>query len=462
MPRHRPPRSHLRARGRAASAHLTRAFACTVVAAAVSLIAGCTGGTRAAQGGGGISLEAALGDQAGDGGFRTITAPPTLSFPADHGPHPAFRQEWWYFTGNLTTPEGRRFGYQATIFRFATGDAETAPSGASRWRASQLYMGHLAVSDVDGGAFHAADRFARGALGLAGAQAAPLKVWVEDWTIVEATVPPSGGSPPAAQATASRAATARSGATAPPASTAAPPLPRDVALPPAAASFDVHLAMADDAMGVDLRLRAMRPIVPQGVDGYSQKGEDPANASAYYSIPRLRTTGEVRVNGERFSVEGSSWFDREWGTSFLPPGVAGWDWFSLQLDDGSDLMVYRLRTDEGEATAYSAGTLLRPDGAGGFDTVRLTAADLRARPDAWWRSPATGVRYPVAWSLAVPAQGLALRVEAALDAQELRLGTRYWEGAVTVSGHRGDAAVGGRGYLELAGYEAGPREASSR
>jgi predicted secreted hydrolase len=278
-------------------------------------------------------------------------------------------------------------------------------------------MAHLALTDTDGQRFTAVDRFARGTLGLAGAQTTPLRVWVEDWQIAAADdiAGGSGGEGP----------------------------------------FAVRLGMGDEQIALDLELVAERPIVPQGERGYSRKGDERTNASAYYSIPRLRTRGAVVVDGQRFEVTGTSWFDREWGTSFLPPGVAGWDWFSLQLDDGRDLMFYRLRRPDGTATRHSAGTLVRRrDAEGGVEVVRLGVDDVRAAPAAWWTSPHSGVRYPVAWTLEVPGQNLELRVTAVLDDQELRLATRYWEGAVDVSGRSGEADVTGRGYLELAGYEA--------
>jgi predicted secreted hydrolase len=353
----------------------------------------------------GLSLTATLGDQAGDDRFARITAPPSLSFPQDHGPHPAYRQEWWYFTGQLTTPAGRDFGYQVTFFRFAL-DRDAPDAEASRWHASQLYMAHLAVSDPDGERFRAEERFARGALDLAGARADPLAVWVEDWRLD---------------------------------GTANEPL-------------QLTLDLAGDLAGVRLELDASRPIVRHGNHGYSQKGEAVDNASAYYSITRLATRGEIRIDGDAYPVAGTSWFDREWGTSFLAPGVQGWDWFSLHLDDGRDLMLYRLRDDSGNSTPFSGGTLVQSDARGGWTTARLEAAQIALTPLAWWQSPATGVRYPIAWRLEIPSQDMVLTVRAALDGQELDLAARYWEGAVTVRGLGSTGEIGGRGYLELAGY----------
>ncbi|MEM9386233.1 MAG: lipocalin-like domain-containing protein [Pseudomonadota bacterium] len=375
------------------------------------LLAGCAPSSPGADADRGFALDRALGAQVGDGAFLKVTEAPDLQFPRDHGAHPNYRQEWWYFTGNLRTAQGRRFGYQATIFRFALGTGGDTAKGesASAWRTGQLYMAHLAVSDIEAGRFTAADRFARGALGLAGAESEPLKVWVEDWSIADD--PSAGGAP-----------------------------------------FSVRLRFQDRAIGIDLSLVAERPVLRQGAGGYSRKGDDPSNASAYYSLTRLRSTGALRTAGERYEVAGTSWFDREWGTSFLAPGVAGWDWFSLQLDDGRDLMFYRLRGEHGESTRWSAGAIAALDGDGQWQVQRLDADEVQLEPVARWRSPASGVRYPVSWILRLPDQALVLEVKAALEDQELRLATRYWEGAVTVAGQQGERAVSGRGYLELAGY----------
>jgi predicted secreted hydrolase len=383
----------------------------------------------------GISLAQALGDQSGDDRFARITGPPAFSFPEDHGPHPDYRQEWWYFTGHLDAENGRRFGYQVTFFRFAL-DREPRVEKGSHWHATQLYMAHLAVTEVDGRQFFAEERFARGAVGLAGAESAPLAVWVEDWRM-DARV-----------SAAEESVTGALGA-----GGDADPGLREPDVEPAQPPFSVSVDLDGKEAGVALTLAAARPPVPQGVEGYSRKGAAPGNASAYYSITRLTTNGTLRVGDQQYQVSGSSWFDREWGTSFLAPGVVGWDWFSLQLEDGRDLMFYRLRDDAGNSTPFSAGTLVLVDGADeGMRSERLDGSDVVLEPLQWWTSPDTGVRYPVVWKLELPAHDLALEVSASLPSQELDLAARYWEGAVEVSGKEGDRVVSGRGYLELAGY----------
>jgi predicted secreted hydrolase len=347
-------------------------------------------------------------------GFARADAPRAFAFPADHGPHPSFRSEWWYFTGQLAARDGRRarrFGYQLTIFRQAL--APDAPARASAWATRQVYLGHLALADLDGGRFFAFERTAREGLGLAGATAAPLRVWVEDWEIAAV-----GDDPEPARL-----------------------VLRARGLPDgAAATTPVSLALEVD-------LAAGRGPILQGDRGLSRKGPEPGNASYYYSYTRLPTRGEVRLGERGFSVAGESWLDREWSTSALGPELAGWDWLSLSLDDGRDLMIYRLRRRDGSATPESRATLIAADRS----TRLLTADAYRFEASGTWQSPA-GARYPAGFHLTIPGERLTLDVTPLLSDQELRLGFRYWEGAVTARGRLGDGVVAGRGYLELTGY----------
>lgn len=353
---------------------------------------------------GGVAATLAVGRAlAGGAGFARALAPRTFAFPADHGPHPDFRTEWWYYTGNLRTPAGRPFGFELTFFR--VGLAPPAPAAerrASAWASRELYVAHFALTDVAGRRFHVASRTSREALGLAGARARPFRVWLEDWSV-------EGEEP---------------------------------------AGFPVRLRAADGEMGIDLRLVADKPVLLQGDRGLSRKGPEPGNASYYYSVTRMGARGIVRVGGETLAVAGSAWMDREWSTSALGPGLAGWDWFAFQLDDGRDLMLYRLRRRDGSADALSAGTLVAADG-----TPRaLAAADATIEVLEHWQSPRSGVRYPARWRVTVPAADLRLEVAPRLADQELIVGTRYWEGAVTIRGTAGGRAIGGEGYVELVGY----------
>lgn len=345
------------------------------------------------------SVTALLGGE-DPGGFARATAPRAFRFPDDHGPHPEFRHEWWYFTGNLRGPGGRRFGYQLTFFRFAL--APDPPSRVSRWGTNQAYMAHFAVTDAQGNRFRHFERTGRGALGLAGATARPFRVWLDDWS-AEGTE---------------------------------------------ASTLPIRLRALEDEASIDLVLDTARPIVPQGNRGLSRKGSAWGNASYYYSMTRLATRGSVRVDGVSFPVEGNSWLDREWGTSSLEKGQTGWDWFALQLSDGRDLMFYRLRRGDGASDPFSAGTLVLPDGS-----VRpISADDARIETLGTWRSPESGARYPSRWRMLLPSEGLELEVVPRIADQELRTSIRYWEGAVGVRGTSRGEPVEGDGYVELTGY----------
>ena len=353
-----------------------------------------------------VSVSEALGGKAG-AGFARAAAPLRFTFPADHGPHPGFRTEWWYFTGNLKTAQGRSFGYQLTFFRVALKPGHVARS--SRWGANEVFMAHFAVTDVAGKRFHYAERFSRAALGLAGAGGDPLAVRLEDWSALE---------------------------------TAAEP-------------WSMQLAARDGDVAVDFRLRAITPLVLNGERGLSRKGREPGNASYYYSLPRLETAGTIHIGTETFSVAGLSWLDREWSTSALETGQVGWDWFALQLDDGRDLMFYQLRRSDGTADPFSSGTLVAADGS----SRHLAGEEVQLASDDWWTSPASGSRYPSRWRLRIPAAGLDLEIVPRLADQELLASVRYWEGAVVVKGIAA-GSPGGSGYLEMTGYGATERKVS--
>ncbi len=310
-------------------------------------------------------------------------------------------------------------------------------------------MGHFALTDVAGERFHAFERFDRGAVGLAGSEGGPLRVWIGDWEATMAAQvddvsgePDPGGSPPA------RDQTPRDGVDAGrvPSAETAPRAPGPDSLP----TFRVEAA--EDGVAVDLTLRGVKPVVLQGDRGLSQKGPEPGNASYYYSFTRLAASGTVTAGGDVHPVTGLAWLDREWSTSALSPGLVGWDWFALQLDDGTELMVYRLREDDGGTAPFSAGTFVRDDGA----VTRLGASDFVLDETDSWTSP-EGARYPSGWDVRVPALGLELTVEPRLADQELALAFRYWEGAVSVEGTRAGRPVAGRGYVELTGYADEPR-----
>jgi predicted secreted hydrolase len=420
-------------------------------------------------------------------GFARALAPRSFTFPADHGAHPEFRTEWWYYTGNLAARDGRRFGFQLTFFRFAlappdpaagawaadgagrtggppppsqaetTGKPSTrtattgeSPARTSAWAARQVYFAHFAVTDVASRRFLAYERWERQALGLAGAKAAPFRVWVGDWSAAAAG-PETGGTPPMRLAAAAGGEDGAGGAEA-----------------------DGEGARGGGGAALDLVLTSALPPVPQGDRGLSPKSAAPGNASYYYSLPRLAAAGSLRLGAETIAVTGLAWMDREWSTSSLAAGEVGWDWFALQLDDGWELMLYRLRrrapppqapggarrtssaADAGGdiADPASRATLIAPDGR----TEPVPLAGLRFEETGHWTSPASRARYPSGWRLTRSAAGLAgfdLTVQPLLANQELPLSLRYWEGAVAARGSHGGRPVTARGYVELTGYDEG-------
>jgi predicted secreted hydrolase len=268
-------------------------------------------------------------------------------------------------------------------------------------------VGHFALTDLHAKRFHVAERFSRPALGLAGASEPPVRVWLEDWILAQDD---AGGD--------------SSG-------TGRPWL----------------LRARHAGVAVELTLLPTRGPVLNGVGGLSRKSEEPGNASYYYSMPRLETRGTVVVDGDSREVSGLSWMDREWGSRGLSETQQGWDWFALQLDDGSSLMYYQLRDLEGGPHPMSAGTWTPGNG----DPLHLSRDEVALDVRDHWDSPAGG-RYPMGWTLTVAGQALALQVEPVLAAQELDTNVRYWEGAVDVGGERGGEPVRGRGYVELTGY----------
>jgi predicted secreted hydrolase len=364
---------------------------------ALGLVAGCSRReeTRAPARSGIAALRASSDDS---DGFARATEPIDFQFPADHGSHPQFRNEWWYFTGNLADSNGALFGFELTFFRIAMG-AEI-PRGSSAWRSDQIWMAHFALTDAGGQRFFAAERFARETLGVAGAEIAPFRVHLKDWSVSGEL---AGESPM------------------------------------------VVLNARDGERALALELRPLKGIVLNGDRGLDRKGPEPGNASFYYSLPRLAAQGAMTVGGRTVEVAGTAWLDREWSTSALSAGVVGWDWFSLHLSDGRDVMFYRLRDVEGRSTRFSKGSLISPDGA----VEPLDVNDVELEALRTWRSPTTGVAYPVSWRFVVKRASVDLVLEPYIDNQELDLGVRYWEGAVKSSRGTGVSATG---YLELAGY----------
>ncbi|MEM8642310.1 MAG: lipocalin-like domain-containing protein [Cyanobacteria bacterium P01_G01_bin.54] len=332
--------------------------------------------------------------------FLRVTEPQPLEFPRDFGPHEDYQTEWWYYTGNLETETGREFGYQLTFFRRALTPETAAVAAASDWRSRQIYFSHFTISDITSQAFYPHERFSRQSAGLAGAQAEPYRVWLENWSATE--IEPG----------------------------------------------QVHLVAEAEDVALDLVLNETLPPILQGDRGYSQKGPEPGNASYYYSIVQQQSQGTITVAEETFAVTGLTWKDHEYSTSALSPGTVGWDWFSLQLDDGSALMLYDLRLEQGGIADISSGTFVSATG----EAQTLDCTDWQIDVLKTWRSPTTQANYPSQWQIEIPKLDLVLNGKSLIANQELNVSTNYWEGAVGFVGTKAGQPLTAKGYVEMTGY----------
>ncbi len=353
--------------------------------------------------------------------WRTATPGWQYRFPADHAAHRDFKTEWWYFTGHLRDDahRGREFGYELTFFRqgvLTPGRRQVAPADGngerSRFVQNDFKFAHLAVTDLAGRRFHFTQKATRGAFGEAGfgdGDAADSRLaWIEGWELrVEAD-----------------------------------------------GSWRICARAANPDVALDLRLRPTKAPVVHGIpdEGISRKAEGAGNASHYYSLTRIETSGTLTLGGEAaaFAVRGESWFDHEWASNGLSSEQIGWNWFCFQFDDGSELMLYAMRRRDGSIDPVSNGTLVAADGS----VTHLRREDFSLHPEGGaWRSQRTGATYPTAWRVRVPAQSLDFTARARLDEQELALPQlAYWEGATTVAGTHAGQPLHGRGYMELTGY----------
>lgn len=337
--------------------------------------------------------------------FRFATEGYRYAFPRDHGAHEEFRTEWWYYTGQVTAKDGRPFGYELTFFRrgMLRDQTKTLPS---QWAVTQLYLAHFAVSDLSKGRFHYADKMSRAGLGKAGAAHDRLHVWIDRWS----------------------------------------------AESPSAAPGTQTLQAAEGDMAIQLTVSSGKPLVVHGTDGISRKGSATGQASHYYSFTRLATTGKLTIGNESFDVTGTSWMDHEFGSADLDKDLVGWDWFSLQLDDQRELMLYQLRRADGSAHPASSGTLIDRDGRG----HHLLIGDFTLEPTSYWTSPASKAHYPQRWRLTIPSQQLSLELVPRMADQELSptrsTQVTYWEGAIETTGTAQGKPIHGQGYMELVGY----------
>ena len=340
--------------------------------------------------------------------YLSVTGPCNLEFPKDHGAHPGYRTEWWYYTGNLRSENGDQYGFQLTFFR-----SQISPPGAdkqwprrpSAWRTSQIYLAHAAVSDIAGRQHLQAEALSRAALGMAGVTqtARHTTVFLKNWSSrIEA---------------------------------------------------DLHTLKVNTAdFSYELNFKPAKPAVLHGERGYSLKGATSERASCYYSFTRLNGQGRMTIGGETLSVTGSAWMDHEFSTALLEPGISGWDWFSLQLSDETEIMVFLLRTETGGLHAASSGTFIDADGT----TRPIAKTEINVDVLDTWKSKQSAARYPARWRMQITPFQIDVKISSNLPDQEMRTldstGVTYWEGSVSLEGFKDKLRVNGEGYVELTGY----------
>jgi predicted secreted hydrolase len=325
-----------------------------------------------------------------------------ISFPADHASHPDFRTEWWYYTGHLQTESGQRYGYQVTFFRFGVRDRQTEISQEPPLF-TDLYMAHFALSDLNQKKFLFKERINRGYANRAGAATDRYLVWNEDWRVEQA-------------------------------------------------GKNHLITVEDGTKALRLSLISVKTPVLHGENGLSRKGEGEGRASYYYSLTRMKTEGELTIGDKTEKVRGVSWMDHEFGSNQLRDDQVGWDWFSIQLGNETELMLYVIRRKDGSPDPYSSGTLVGSDGK----TRHLRLRDFRIEVLERWKSAKSGATYPMKWKVTVPAEEIELQIVPEFPNQELitNRSTRvtYWEGAARISGTARQKTIGGSGYVEMTGY----------
>jgi predicted secreted hydrolase len=405
---------------------------CSLLLMCSFFISGCNGSDKHAR----LSLEqkfdiAKYFGANSSGGFARAHRKWEFTFPKDHGPHPRYKNERWYFNGQLVNDAGRRFGYQLTITRTGL-RAETLATNSltglsrnekslqkhpSKWRGDQLYRAHFTVTDTETAQFYSYQKNSRNALELAGGQYIKsddpkkdnhqLKIWIDDWVIE------------------SQSNTV----------------------------FPLHIKAKQEKIGIDLIVNNTKPVVFNGDDGLFKKSAKSGDASYYYSIPRLESIGRISIGVNEYEVQGHSWFDREWSTASLGEDIAGWDWFAVHIDDKRELSFYQLRDKNGTMNNLSSGSIIFANGK----YRALSAADIDLEVKREWLSPTTGIIYPAAWRLSVPSQSIELFISPMVEDQELKFAPRYWAGAVRVSifetkREEPSKPKTGYGYVELVGY----------
>jgi len=337
------------------------------------------------------------------GQYKTALPGYRYEFPRDHFSHEDYQTEWWYTTGNLTAADGHHYGYELTFFRQG---ADRDPARTQAWDIQDIYLAHLALSDLDGGNFYHTERTNRAGPGLAGVDEKSQRIWNGNWEIRW-----NG-------------------------------------------ELEILLAATDERFSISFSLRPEKPPVIHGENGVSQKAAGAGHASHYISFTRLKTSGVIVQEGKSIPVSGTSWMDHEFFTNQLEAAQVGWNWLSIQLEDNTELMLYQFRRKDGSLDPYSSGTYVDARGK----SIHLTSVDFRLVPAGEeWTSPLTLAKYPVAWTMEIPKLGLVLNATTRLKSQELagrsKLAPNYWEGAIVIQGTRERKTIQGVGYLEMTGYD---------
>ncbi len=343
--------------------------------------------------------------------FKRALPGRVFSFPQDHFPHPEFKTEWWYYSGHLQSlgQDKKTFGYQLTFFR--SGLTREMKHQKSKWSIQDLYLAHLAITDESKKKFQYLEKISRGSLGEAGAipykpGEKTFRIWIEDWSVE--------GKGPAMQ--------------------------------------NHSLKAGDKNLGIELMLTPEKNPIIHGQNGISQKAEGEGYASYYYSIPRLKTDGKIFLQNKEIPVQGISWMDHEFGSTQLREYQVGWDWFSLQLEKGMELMLYQIRQKDGNIDPYSSGTIIFPNGT----YQHLPRKDFQIEVLNKWKSQKSGASYPSKWKIKIPSYQMELTLSPTVKDQELitKESTRvtYWEGSVKIEGRYQGNPIKGMGYVELTGY----------
>jgi predicted secreted hydrolase len=349
-----------------------------------------------------VLLSPTIGGQSRPSMYRTALPGYAYKFPRDYFNHPEFQTEWWYYTGNLKAADGHRFGFELTFFR----QAVDRDAGIERpWDVRDLYLAHLALSDLDGGAFYHDERVNRAGPGIAGVSEADRRIWNGNWSVDWQ-------------------------------------------------GDNQQLRATNGTFQLEFTLHPEKGPVIHGENGVSQKAAGAGRASHYVSLTRLDTKGRIQLGGKNFDVAGLAWMDHEFFTHQLEADQVGWDWLSLQMEDKTELMLFRIRSKDGSVDPFSAGTFV--DAKGG--QIHLRAEDFTLAPvGEAWKSPSTHASYAIRWKISVPKLEIEVEAETALASQEItsdsRVGPNYWEGAIRVSGRKAGGALSGTGYLEMTGYD---------